>query len=50
LFNTGGQSDYHTENDTAARINYPKMTKIVQLIFLSTAQIADTPQKPRFAP
>ncbi len=50
LFNTGGQSDYHTENDTWARINYPKMTKIIQLIFLSTAQIADDQQKPAFTP
>jgi hypothetical protein len=50
LFNTGEQPDYHTENDTWARINYPKMTKIVQLIFLSTAQIADAPQRPRFTP
>jgi hypothetical protein len=50
LFNTGGQSDYHTENDTWTRINYPKMTKIVQLIYLTAAQVADEPQRPKFVP
>jgi len=48
LFNTGAQPDYHTENDTWTRINYPKMTKIIQLIFLTAAQVADQPEKPKF--
>ena len=48
LFNTGSQPDYHTENDTWKRINYPKMTKIIQLIFLSTAQVADEAEQPKF--
>jgi hypothetical protein len=50
LFNTGEQNDYHTENDTWTRINYPKMTKIVQLIFLTTDQVANAAQKPKFIP
>ncbi|MCU1242098.1 MAG: hypothetical protein JWO71_2824 [Candidatus Acidoferrum typicum] len=48
LFNTGSQPDYHTENDTWNRINYPKMTKIIQLIFLSTAQVANEAKQPKF--
>ncbi len=48
LFNTGSQPDYHTENDTWDRINYPKMQKIVQLIFLTAAQVADQLERPRF--
>jgi len=48
LFNTGSQPDYHTENDTWDRINYPKMTKIIQLIFLSTAQVANEAKQPKF--
>jgi Peptidase family M28/PA domain len=48
LFNTGAQPDYHTENDTWDRINYPKMTKIIQLIFLTAAQVADQPERPKF--
>jgi len=50
LFNTGEQPDYHTENDTWTRINYPKMLKIVQLIFLTTAELADQSQRPKFTP
>ena len=48
LFNTGAQADYHTENDTWDRINYPKMQKIIQLIFLTAAQVADQPERPKF--
>jgi len=50
LFNTGEQNDYHTENDTWTRINYPKMTKIVQLIFLTTNRVANAPGRPKFTP
>ena len=35
LFNTGEHPDYHTANDTWDRINYPKMEKIVRLVYLS---------------
>ncbi|HEY1341328.1 MAG TPA: M28 family peptidase, partial [Bryobacteraceae bacterium] len=31
-FQTGLHPDYHTENDTWQRINYPKLTKIVRLV------------------
>jgi hypothetical protein len=41
-FQTGLHPDYHTENDTWQRINYPKMTKIVRLVFLSTADLANS--------
>ncbi|MGB7283966.1 MAG: M20/M25/M40 family metallo-hydrolase [Candidatus Acidiferrum sp.] len=50
FFNTGAQPDYHTENDTWTRINYPKMRKIVQLIFLTAAQVADESGRPKFTP
>lgn len=39
-FQTGLHHDYHTENDTWQRINYPKLTKIIRLVFLSVADIA----------
>jgi len=48
LFNTGAQPDYHTENDTWDRINYPKMQKIIQLIFLTAAHVADQADRPKF--
>ena len=50
LFNTGEQADYHTENDTWDRINYPKMEKIVRLIYLSSLDIANSDPRPKFTP
>lgn len=50
LFNTGEHPDYHTELDTWDRINYPKMTKIVRLIFLTAQQLASNGQKIEFTP
>jgi len=50
LFQTGLQPDYHTENDIAATLNYAKMTKIVRLVFLSAAAVADSSQKIVFYP
>jgi hypothetical protein len=48
LFNTGEHPDYHTANDTWDRINYPKMEKIVRLVYLSARNMADGQAKPRF--
>jgi hypothetical protein len=39
-FQTGLHPDYHTENDTWQRINYPKLTKITRLVFLSVVDLA----------
>jgi hypothetical protein len=50
LFNTGEQPDYHTENDVWTRINYPKMTKIVRLVFLTAAETANSSQRIPFTP
>ena len=41
-FQTGLHPDYHTENDTWERINYPKLTKIIRLVFLSVADLANS--------
>ena len=49
FFNTGEHPDYHTANDTWDRINYPKMEKIVRLVYLSTRSLANSPSRPRFA-
>jgi hypothetical protein len=50
LFNTGEHPDYHTENDTWDRINYPKMEKIVRLIFLTSLEAANDGRKLEFRP
>ncbi|MEO6911228.1 MAG: M28 family peptidase [Edaphobacter sp.] len=49
-FQTGLHHDYHTENDTWDRINYPKLTKIIRLVFLSTADLASSSEKIPFIP
>jgi Zn-dependent M28 family amino/carboxypeptidase len=48
FFNTGEHPDYHTANDTWDRINYPKMEKIVRLVYLSTRSLANGQTRPRF--
>ena len=48
LFNTGEHPDYHTANDTWDRINYPKMEKIVRLVYVSARSLADGATRPRF--
>ena len=49
-FQTGLHPDYHTDHDTWDRINYPKLTKIARLVFLSIDELADAPQNPAFVP
>jgi hypothetical protein len=49
-FQTGLHPDYHTENDTWDRINYPKLTKIARLVYLSVAELADTSREISFLP
>lgn len=47
-FQTGLHPDYHTDHDTWDRINYPKLTKIVSLVFFSVDKIANSPAKLAF--
>ncbi|MCU1226694.1 MAG: Zn-dependent amino-or carboxypeptidase family [Edaphobacter sp.] len=49
-FQTGLHHDYHTENDTWQRINYPKLTKIIRLVFLSATDLANSSEKIPFTP
>jgi hypothetical protein len=49
-FQTGLHPDYHTENDTWDRINYPKLTKIIRLVFLSSTEIANSAKTIPFLP
>ncbi len=45
---TGFHPDYHHVTDTADKIDYVKMTKILRLAYLSAWQFADEAQSPRF--
>ncbi|HEY0161742.1 MAG TPA: M28 family peptidase, partial [Edaphobacter sp.] len=49
-FQTGLHPDYHTENDTWDRINYPKLTKIVSLVYRSIDQLANSSETIPFLP
>ena len=49
-FQTGLHEDYHTDHDTWDRINYPKLTRIARLVFLSVADLANSPQSIAFVP
>jgi hypothetical protein len=45
---TGFHPDYHHTTDTADRINYPKMARILRLAYLSAWQFGDNARGPRF--
>ncbi|MDG2536110.1 M28 family peptidase [Dyella jiangningensis] len=45
---TGFHPDYHHPSDTAEKIDYPKMAKILKLAYLSAWQFADESTPPRF--
>ncbi|HET6554498.1 MAG TPA: M20/M25/M40 family metallo-hydrolase [Dyella sp.] len=45
---TGFHPDYHHPSDTADKIDYPKMAKILKLAYLSAWQFADEATPPRF--
>jgi len=45
---TGFHPDYHEPSDTADKLNYSKMTKILKLAFVAGFELADTPTPPRF--
>jgi hypothetical protein len=47
-FFTGFHPDYHHTTDTADKIDYPKMLKILQLSYLSAWQFANQAGYPRF--
>lgn len=49
-FNTGFHPDYHHTTDTADRINYSKMTRIVKLAYLSAWRFASEAAPPVFVP
>jgi hypothetical protein len=49
-FFTGFHPDYHHTSDTADKIDYPKMLKILQLSYLSAWQFASQAGYPHFIP
>jgi hypothetical protein len=47
---TGFHPDYHHITDTVEKIDYPKMTKILQLAYLTAWRFANDPTTPKFIP
>lgn len=47
-FFTGFHPDYHHVTDTVEKIDFPKMTKIIRLAYLTLFDIADAVSTPRF--
>ncbi|MBA2259222.1 MAG: M28 family peptidase [Acidobacteria bacterium] len=43
---TGLHPDYHTANDDAGRINYPKMEKIARMVYQASWDLAHTASRP----
>ena len=47
FFNTGLHPDYHTTGDRPERIEYPKMERIVKLVYQSSWDVANTSKRPK---
>ena len=47
-FFTGTHVDYHKPSDTADKINYEKLERILRLLYLSVWELADQTNPPRF--
>lgn len=50
FFNTGLHPDYHRPTDTPDKINYEKMEKVVRLVFLTSWEAANRPERPVLHP
>jgi len=48
FIHTGEHPDYHRPGDTAEKINYPKMEKIVKLIYRAVESLANATARPVF--
>jgi len=48
LLFSGFHPDYHRASDTADKINFAKMEKILKLVYLACWELADGPRGPRF--
>ena len=48
FIHTGDHPDYHQPTDTADKINYPKMEKIVKLVFIAVESLGNASTVPEF--
>lgn len=50
MFSTNLHPDYHTPRDKPERIDYPKLTRMAQWMYLTGWFVANAPQRPRIDP
>ena len=48
FIHTGDHPDYHQPSDTADKLNYPKMEKIVKLVFVAVESLGNASALPEF--
>jgi len=48
FIHTGEHPDYHRPSDTADKVNYPKMEKIVRLVFTAVEALGNASSRPDF--
>lgn len=48
FMHTGLHPDYHTERDTAEKLNYKKMARIVRLVYRTSWELANSNTSPNF--
>jgi hypothetical protein len=48
FIHTGEHPDYHRPGDTADKINYPKMEKIVKLVYRAVESLGNSPSRPAY--
>jgi Zn-dependent M28 family amino/carboxypeptidase len=50
MYSTNLHDDYHTPRDNPARIDYPKLTRMAQWIYLTGWFVANAPERPKLDP
>jgi hypothetical protein len=50
MYTTNLHDDYHTPRDNPARIDYPKLTRMTQWMYLTGWFVSNAPQRPRVDP
>jgi len=49
FIHTGEHPDYHRPGDTADKLNYPKMERVVRLVYTAVEAIGNAPARPAYA-
>ena len=49
-FFAGFHPGYHEPSDTVDKLNFPKIKKVIELAYLTSLAVANTPAPPRFVP